>query len=74
VLFEGIGLMFTDVNVFNFSLQSLGGDPVVAEVVDSEGRRLAVKVLDKGNGSYEAKFTPPKEGTYCLKVTYFKCS
>ena len=51
--------------------QDAGGDPVVAEVVDSAGEKLAVALNDLKNGAYEVRFTAHRAGTYCLKVTIF---
>lgn len=48
--------------------QCHGGDPVSVQIIDGEGKLVAVNVIDKDDGTYEARFTPLNEGTYCLKV------
>merc|ERR1711899_51557 len=52
-------------------LQSQGGDPVSALVVDDKGERVPTDVKDKDDGTYEIKFTAHRPGTYCLKVLIF---
>jgi hypothetical protein len=48
--------------------QEFGGDPVTAEIVDDEGKKVPVEVVDHNDGTYDATFTVHKEGTCCLKV------
>ncbi len=51
-----------------FFPQEFGGDPVTAEIVDDEGKKVPVEVVDHNDGTYDATFTVHKEGTCCLKV------
>ena len=53
---------------YNGVVQDRGGDPVNAEIVDDEGSKIPLNVLDKDDGTYEVKFTAHRPGTYCLKV------
>jgi Filamin/ABP280 repeat len=41
---------------------------VTAEIVDDEGKKVPVEVVDHNDGTYDATFTVHKEGTCCLKV------
>lgn len=54
-------------------VQSIGGDPVTITLTGPTGDILeAVELVDKDDGSYEIKFTPNKQGTFCLKVQIFQ--
>ena len=53
---------------YNGSVQECGGDPVTAEIVDDKGKKVPVELIDRDDGTYEARFTAHREGTYCLKV------
>ena len=54
---------------YNGSVQESGGDPVTAEIVDDKGKKVPVELIDKEDGTYEARFTANRPGTFCLKVT-----
>lgn len=56
---------------YNGAVQEAGGDPVTAEIVDDQGKKVSVEILDKEDGTYEARFTASREGTFCLKVLIF---
>ena len=56
---------------YNGQIQELGGDPVIAEVIDEKGDKIATKLIDLEDGSYEVRFTPNQPATYCLKVYIF---
>ncbi|XP_059081324.1 tripartite motif-containing protein 2-like isoform X3 [Tigriopus californicus] len=56
---------------YNGVLQTQGGDPVTAEVVDSQGETLDLVLTDNSDGTYELRFTPQRAGTFCLKVLIF---
>ena len=51
--------------------QTRGGDPVTAEVLDDTGSQIPAVINDRDDGSYEIKFTPRRQGTFCLKVLVF---
>ena len=53
---------------YNGVVQDHGGDPVMAEIIDDKGSKVALNVEDKDDGTYEVKFTAHRAGTYCLKV------
>jgi hypothetical protein len=53
---------------YNGSVQESGGDPVTAEIVDDKGKKVPVELIDNEDGTYEARFTAHREGTFCLKV------
>ena len=55
---------------YNGSVQESGGDPVTAEIVDDKGKKVPVELIDKEDGTYEARFTANRPGTFCLKVTF----
>ena len=42
-----------------------------AEVVSDKGEQITTKVVDNGDGTYDVRFTPNREGTFCLKVRIF---
>lgn len=56
---------------YDGEVQTNGGDPVTALVVDDKGERIPTDVKDKDDGTYEVKFTAHRPGTYCLKVLIF---
>ncbi len=53
---------------YNGVFQDRGGDPVTAELLDVVGEKVPVSVIDRGDGTYDVKFTAHKAATYCLKV------
>eukprot|EP00096_Caligus_rogercresseyi_P010753 TRINITY_DN4012_c0_g1_i1.p1 TRINITY_DN4012_c0_g1~~TRINITY_DN4012_c0_g1_i1.p1 ORF type:complete len:730 (+),score=178.78 TRINITY_DN4012_c0_g1_i1:154-2343(+) len=56
---------------YNGCLQSTGGDPLTASVVDSEGKETPLSILDNADGTYSISFTLHSLGSYCLKVFIF---
>ena len=40
-------------------------------MVNDKGDKISTKLVDKGDGTYEIRFTPNCEGTFCLKVKIF---
>ena len=56
---------------YNGEVQGTGGDPVTAIVVDDKGEQVPTKIKDKGDGTYEVRYTAHRPGTYCLKVLIF---
>jgi len=51
--------------------QTVGGDPVCVELLDSLRKTVPVIILDVGNGTYEVVFTPVSAGTHSLTVRIF---
>jgi len=51
--------------------QTVGGDPVSVELLDSSHKSVAVIVLDVGDGTYEMMFTPLSAGSHSLTVRIF---
>ena len=56
---------------YNGLAQSLGGDPVIAEVVDETGKVVESRVEDNEDGTYRITFTTKSVGTHCLKISIF---
>lgn len=54
------------------SRQKYGGDPVTAELSYlPDGTEIAVRVVDKCDGTYEAHFIAPKSGKYSFLASIF---
>ena len=51
--------------------QTVGGDPVSVELLDSSHKPVAVVVLDVGDGTYEMMFTAVSAGSHSLTVRIF---
>ena len=49
-------------------MQSVGGDPISAEILDDKGEKIPLEIKDNEDGTYEVKFTAHRPSTYCLKV------
>ena len=56
---------------YNGVVQDHGGDPVMADVIDDKGSKIALDVEDKDDGTYEVRFTAHRPGTYCLKASHY---
>lgn len=54
------------------ALNHYGGDPVTAELVHvNTDHQIATNIVDRRDGSYDAKFIPPFSGQYRLLVSVF---
>ena len=54
------------------ALNHYGGDPVTAELVHvNTDHQIPTNIVDKRDGSYDAKFIPPFSGQYRLLVSVF---
>ena len=51
--------------------QTIGGDPVSVELLDSCRQPVPVIILDVGDGTYEVKFTVVNAGSHSLTVRIF---
>lgn len=51
--------------------QTVGGDPVSVELLDSFRKPVPVIILDVGDGTYEVMFTPVSTGSHSLTVRIF---
>lgn len=56
---------------YNGLAQCLGGDPVIAEVLDETGKVVESRVDDNEDGTYRISFTTKSVGTHCLKISIF---
>ena len=56
---------------YNGLAQCLGGDPVIAEVLDETGKVVESRVEDNEDGTYRVSFTTKSVGTHCLKISIF---
>ena len=54
--------------LFTGQMQSHGGDPVSAEILDDKGEKIPLEIKDNEDGTYDVKFTAHRPSTYCLKV------